>query len=255
MSAPRIPRPLIARRMVLGGGIAAFTLAASAPTIWASEGGEAGEAGTLAALPDAVAFLTLVGLFEAQHRIVAGLFDAGDVAMAQEHLAASHHASYDDLEAGIDVLDVPGFEPDVLAFATLVNDGADAAEVQTAADAVYAGLAAVRAKASDKDQMKACEALLRVAASDMEAGVTDGQVTLAQEYRDSWGFATVAQLWLQGLAADSDAAVAGAATSALKSAIDVDAQYAGIAATAAPGDPGALLAAAARVELAAFQLK
>lgn len=257
MSAPRtprlvMPRPAPTRRAVL---VAAAVLGLLPQALWAQDGGEAGEGAAIAELPQAVQFLTLLGLFEAQHRIVAGLYAAGDVAMAQEHLAGSHHAFYDDLAEGITATGTPAFETDAVSFATAVNAGADAATVQAAADAVYAGCAAARAKTSDKNQMLAAEALLRVAASDMEAGVDAGAVTLAQEYRDSWGFATVATLWLESLATDADATVAGAARSALSGKTDVAAQYAGVGATAVPGDPGALLAAAARVELAAFRLK
>lgn len=254
MRHPRIPRPVVARRSLLVASVAAMTLAASPRALWASEGGEAGEGAAIEALPQAVAFLSLLGLFEAQHRIVAGLYPT-DVAMAQEHLAGSHHAFYEDLADGVTALGLPAFDGAAMAFADAVNAGADAAVVQAAADAVYAAIDAVRAKTATKDQMKAAEALLRVAASDIEAGVDKGQVTLAQEYRDSWGFATVAQLWLDDLSRDADATVAAAAKAALSGRADVDAQYAGVGALAASGDPGALLAAAARVELAAFRLK
>lgn len=255
MSSDRSPRPVVARRTVVAGAFAGFGLAASPVGLWADEGGEAGEGAAIAALPEAVGFLTTLGLFEAQHRIVAALYAQGAVAVAQEHLAGSHHAFYEDLEAGIAATAAPVFEGETLAFATAVTAGADAGAVEAAAAEVLAACAAVRKTTQDKDRMQAAEALLRVAASDLEAGMEGGQVSLAQEYRDAWGFATVAQLWLEDLAGDADATVAAAATSALRGKAEVEAQFAGVNATTAPGDAGALLAEAARVELAAFRLK
>ena len=246
---------MIPRRSVLMGAALGLGLAAQGQPLWADEGGEAGEGAAIAGLPETVEFLTLLGLFEAQHRIVAALYAAGEVEAAQAHLAESHHAAYDDIEAGIAATGVPKFEDEVANFATAVTSGAEAAAVQAAADKVLSALDAVRHSTGDKDQMKAAEALLRVAASDMEAGVENGQVTLAQEYRDAWGFATVAQLWLDDLAADANPTVAEAAKAALSGRADVEAQFAGVGASAAPGDPGALLAAAARVELSAYRLE
>lgn len=258
LTGRRSPRPIVARRSVLTGAVAGIGLAASGRVLWAEtagEGGEAGEGAALAALPDAVEFLSLLGLFEAQHRIIAALYAEGAVAVAGEHLEASHHASYEDIEAGIEALGAPEFEEAAEDFAALIRSGADAAAVQAAAEGIFAAIDEVRERASDKDQMKAAEALLRVAASDLEAGMDGGTVSEAQEYRDAWGFATVALRWLEDLAGDDDATVAEAAAAALSGKADVEAQFAGVNATAAPGDAGALLAAAARTELAAFRLK
>ena len=259
MTDPRIPRAIVPRRSLLAGMAAGMsagvTLAAGGGALWADQGGEAGEGAAIAELPEAVQFLSLLGLFEAQHRIVAALHVAGDGAAAVEHLEGSHHAAYDDIAEGVAASGQPDFRPATEAFAALVTAGAAPDAVAAAAESVIAAIDAVRATTTAKDQMKAAEALLRVAASDMEAGVDDGQVTLAQEYRDSWGFALVALAWLEGLAADGNAEVATAATAALAGRDDVAAQYAGVDATQAPGDPAALLAAAARVELAAFRLK
>lgn len=255
MTSPRTPRLVMARRSVLAGATVSIALGASAHALWADEGGEAGEGAAIAELPDAVQFLTVLGLFEAQHRIVADLYALGDVVAAQAHLAESHHAFYEDLEEGIGELGATGFQSETEGFANAVTSGADAGSVKTAGEAVFAAITSVRKRAHDKDQIKAAEALLRVAASDIEAGVDAGQVTLPQEYRDAWGFATVATLWLDDLAADQDATVAAAAKSALAGKADVAAQFAGVDAKAAPGDPAALLAAAARVELAAYRLK
>ncbi len=255
---PRTPRPIIPRRSLLAGGAAALTLATTAAPLWSQEGGEGGEGGEGSALNgmDAtVAFLTLLGLFEAQHRIVAGLYAEGAVAAAQEHLAASHHAFYEDLVAGLATIGAAPFGDEAEAFAAAVNAGADREDVVAKGDAVYAAINAARNHASAKDRMVAAEALLKVAAGDIEAGVEGGEVTLPQEYRDAWGFSEVAGLWLADLAGANAPEAAAAAASALKGMSDVRAQFAGLTATAAPGDPGAMVAAAARVELAAYRLK
>ncbi|MBK8440053.1 MAG: hypothetical protein IPL38_11425 [Rhodobacter sp.] len=191
MTDPRIPRAIVPRRSLLAGMAAGMsagvTLAAGGGALWADQGGEAGEGAAIAELPEAVQFLSLLGLFEAQHRIVAALHVAGDGAAAVEHLEGSHHAAYDDIAEGVAASGQPDFRPATEALAALVTAGAAPDAVAAAAESVLAAIDAVRATTTAKDQMKAAEALLRVAASDMEAGVDDGQVTLAQEYRDSWG--------------------------------------------------------------------
>lgn len=249
MTRAASPRLILPRRSLLG---AAASLVALGPasTLWAAgEGGEAGEGAVLEGMSPELEFLTILGLFEAQHRIIAALWAEGAKDTAAEHLAESHHAFYEDLAPGMAALSLPGFQAETEAFAAAVNSGGD---VEATLAPVLSAIATARQATGSKDQMKAAEALLRVAAGDLEAGVEAGQVTLAQEYRDAWGFATVAGLWLDALAEGPEAEAAGATKAAMAEAL---AQFGGITATSAPADPGALLAAAARVELAAYRVK
>lgn len=253
MEPSRTPRIVLVRRRVLAGGVA-LALTAS-PLLAAGEGSEAGEGAALEGLDATAEFLTLLGLFEAQHRIVAGLYGEGEMLAAQEHLAASHHAFYDDLVAGLARLGAVPFAAEAGVFAGAVVAGAERGNVRAVGDAVFAAIKAARDLAPAKDRMEAAEALLKVAAGDIAAGVQGGTVELPQEYRDAWGFSEVAGLWLADLADGADPEPAAAAASALNGMADVRAQFAGLTATAAPGDPGAMVAAAARVELAAYRLK
>ncbi len=264
MPRSRLPRPVtarpatphagLARRDVLAAAVAGLGIVGTGNALWAQEGGEAGEGSALAELPETVAFLTELGLYESQIMVVAALSAAGRPDLAREHLETTHHADYADLAERVSKAGGADFAAEAGAFGAAVTAGS-ADQVATTAAAVMAPIAALRAKAGDRDRMLAAEALLRHSAEDLEAGVTDGKVELAQEYRDSWGFTMVALEWLEELAADKTPEVAAAAQAGLSGKDDVLAQYAGLDAAEAPADAGALLAAAARVELAAYRLK
>lgn len=262
MSSTRIPRPVhlrsatpgLPRRMVLTAAVAGLGLATSGRALWAQEGGEAGEGAALEGLSEKVAFLTELGLFESQILIVQALEAEGKPDLARQHLEETHHASYDEVAEGIAQTGTPDFRAEADSFVAAVASGAGAEAVTATAGALLARIADLRHMAGDKDRMQAAEALLRHSAEDLEAGVSAGTVELPQEYRDSWGFTMVALEWLEELAADKEPDVAEAAQSALATKADVLAQYAGIDTPNTPGDAGALLAAAARVELAAFRL-
>jgi hypothetical protein len=254
----RGPRLVMPRRYMIAGTIVTVgALAAAGARAQSAEGGEGGEGGegaVLEGLDAGAEFLTELGLFEATHRIVAGLYLGGATAAAAEHLEYSHHASYEDIEDDIAARGAPGFEPAVGAFAAAVAAGAPAGEVAQLSEAVLAGVEAARAGAAPADEMKAAEQLLRASAGDYEASVTGGAVTEAQEYRDAWGFAEVARLRLAALAAAPDAEVAAAAGAALAALDPLAEALPGLTATAAPGDPSVILGAAARVELSAYRL-
>lgn len=256
-----VPRRwLIASTMVTIGALAAGPVLASggqsdetkaAP----AEGGEGGEGAAVAALEGDAEFLSELGLFEAAHVIVAALYAEGDVAAAQEHLEQSHHAYYEDIEDDLNEHGAAQFEAEAEAFAAAVREGRDAAEVSALADAVLAAITAAQAGAEPADAMKAVETLVRIAAADYEASLTDGEVTAPQEYRDAWGFAEVAKRRLQALAASSDATVAGAAEAGLAALEPAAEQLPGVSATKVPGDVSVLLGAAARIELASYRLR
>lgn len=251
------PRLVMPRRQVLAGAVAGASVLASrgwAQTAESGEGGESGEGAAVAALESDAGFLAELGLFEATHRIVAGLYAEGAEDTARDHLEQSHHAYYEDLEATLKQRGLPDFEAAVEAFADAVRDGAPAETVAAAAQDVFAGIAAAHAGAAPADEMKAAETLVRIAYDDFSAGVSDGAVEAPQEYRDSWGFVEVARGRIAALAASGDATVAGAGAAALEALTPVADLFPGLTADSAPGDPSILAGAAARIEIAGLRL-
>lgn len=246
-------RLVIPRRWVIAGTMA--TVGALAAGSALAEGGEAGEGAAIAALEGDEAFLAELSLFAATHVIVSALYAEGAVAAAQEHLEQSHHAYYEDIADDLEERGAVPFEAEAEAFAEAVKEGRDAAEVAGLAQAVLAAITAAQTGAKPADAMKAAEMLMRTAAADYEAALTDGEVTTPQEYRDAWGFAEVAKRHLQALAASPDATVAGAAEAGLTALEPVAEQMPGVSATKVPGDASVLLGAAARIELAAYRLR
>jgi hypothetical protein len=248
------PRLVMPRRRVLVGAVAGAGLFASRGWAQSTEGGEGGEGAAVAALDTQVAFLAELGLFEATHRIVAALYAEGAEDTARDHLEASHHAYYEDLEDRLTARNLPGFKDAAEAFAVAIRSGATPETVATAADAVFAGLAAAHNGATPADEMKAAETLVRIAFDDFSAGVADGVVDAPQEYRDAWGFVEVARGSMAILAASDDTTVAGAGTAALAALTPAAALFPGLNAQTVPNDASILAGAAARIEIAGLRL-
>jgi|GEM_PF-763122 hypothetical protein len=222
----------------------------------AAEAGEAGEAGAIDT-EGAALHLTALGLFEAAHRIVAALYAQGEVTLAQEHLADSHHAYYEDLAHGIEEYGGAAFEAETLAFAEAVNSAAAPEVVAAAAEAVLAAIAAADAAsgASDYERGLSIKDLLTVARADYDGGVYEGKVDAAQEYRDAWGFVETARARANALAASTNEASAKAGTAILEQIEALAPLFPSLTATEAGGDPELLPSAAAWTEIIALRIK
>lgn len=247
----KTPRMVVARRSLLLG--AAGTMIA-APLFASGEGGEGGEGAAAADLPPRVEAVVMIGLFDASVRIVAELYAAGDIAEAQDQFAGSHHAQYGDVAPLLDRLGIEGFAPLSEAFATAVQAGAEPADVAARHAALHAAILPAYAAATPVEIMQASQRLLRVAHDDFYAGTYEGEVTSPHEYRDAWGFSTVAGERLAALAASDDPTVAAAGARAHAAMVPVRDLFPGLMATEVPGEPSVLAGAAARVEIAALQL-
>jgi hypothetical protein len=246
--------PLIQRRSLIAGTVVTIGALAALPAFAEGEGGEGGEgAGLPEGVDPAAGFLFTLGQFEAQVLIAQGLVAKGDAAAARAHLQASDHDDYEAIEAGVEGLGAPKFEDETRAFATAVA-GDDPAAVDAAATAVLAASLTARSNAGPGDLAKAIELLLRDAAGDFEAGVKDGKVTEAQEYRDAWGYVQAARGFAAQLAALADDKAQAFATTAVKALDGTAAALPDVGATEVTGKADDIYGAAARVELAAYPL-
>lgn len=249
----KAPRMVVARRALLIG--AAGTVMAS-PLLAAGEGGEGGEGAATEGLDPRVAMLTSIGFFDASLRIVADLYALGEIGEAQDQLAGSHHAHYDDIAGGLASFGADGFEEEAMAFAEAIDSGADALVVADRFAVVHQALLAAYAGADASETVHAAEALVRAAYGDYEAGVYEGDVISPHEYRDAWGFAKVAEERLQALAGAEDAEVAQAGARGVAAMADVWALFPSLNATTVDAvDASVLAGAAARIEIAGLRLE
>lgn len=262
---PAPKRPVTPRRWALAGtvlGLAAGGVAPApltqlvlAPAL-AAEAGESGEAGIVRAEGPAE-YLTELGLFEAAHRITAALYGMGEVALAQEHLEASHHAYYEDIAPHVAAHGAPDFEAAAARFAEAVMAGAAPDVVASTEAQVLAAIATAyaAAMASPHDQLLSMKDLVAVAAADYEGGVEAGKVSFAQEYRDAWGFVEVARARAEAMAASPEAAQSKAGRAVLEQLDGLGALFPALVVDAAGGDPTLLPAAAAWIEIIALRVK
>lgn len=251
MSDDKSFRMVVPRRALLLGAVGTVI---ATPLLAAGEGGEGGEGAAVADLPARVEALVMIGFYDASVRIVADLYAAGETQEAQDQLAGSHHAHYEDIAERLDLLGVAGFAAAAEAFAAAVDAGEDAAAVAARHAALTAAMQPAYAAATAPEMMQAVLALMNTAHMDFLAGVYEGEVFSPHEYRDAWGFATVAGERLAALAASPDAAVAAAGARAVAAMDPVAALFPGLMATHAPDDASVLASAAARIEIAALRL-
>jgi len=251
---PRAFRRVIRRRGLLlaaMGSVVAAPIFVQADT---GEGGEGGEGAAALGLPPRVEALLLIGLYDASMRIVAELYAAGEVAEAQMQLEGSHHAHYEDIAARLAAIGATGFDGLAGAFAEAVGTGAEAAVVAARHAEMQAAIEQAYARGSAGEMMQMAERLVRTAYADFYGGTYEGEVVSAHEYRDAWGFATVAHERMAALAEVEDPTVADAGQRGVAALAPVWALFPGLMATEVPDDPSLLAGAAARIEIAGLRL-
>lgn len=268
---PRLAQPKLWTGLMVAGtamGLAASPLAAESFTItsgpeklWfvASEGGEGGEGG--AAATDAegapLPMVTQLGLLEGTLRSGAELARAGDAAAGLAHVKTLVEDRYEPVESALEKYKAPGFED---ALETAIADIAaakPAADISASSDTVFSAIAVARAADMEAPEwFQAVMFLTRKAGEEYGKGVTDGKLTDAGEYQESWGNVQAARAIAADLAASTDATVKSAGDAAVAALDEVNAAFGGILADGAlTGDESLFAAAAAKVELAAFKVK
>ncbi|MEZ5752820.1 MAG: hypothetical protein R3D60_12940 [Paracoccaceae bacterium] len=221
-----------------------------------AESGEAGEAGMIP--QDTTAgFLAELGLFEAAHRIVGALYARGDIDEARDQLAGSHHALYEDLADDLASRQAPGFAAETADFAQAVNTGASSEIVEARLQNLLAAVELARLATTDSayERVMGLKLLLDVANADFSGGVDNGEILSDHEYRDAWGFVETVRAGAQAMTLAPDAAQAQAGRDILAQLERIAPLFPDLQATAAPGDPNLIAAAAGWVEIIALRLR
>ncbi|MCX8508390.1 MAG: hypothetical protein ORN49_05850, partial [Rhodobacteraceae bacterium] len=224
-----------------------------------SEGGEGGEAGAVApAADDTVELLTRLTKIEAHILTGLDLMAAGDKAGAEAQLATPKAELYETIEAALLAHKAPAFEDRLEALTTVAKSAVKPEDLAVAHQAVQEGIEAARVAIapSAADELAAVLALTRESAEDFTAGVKDGKIAELGEYQDARAYLLAARPVLTRLAGSDDAKVKQAADSSAAALDEVIAAMPEVVPTGEiAADEGLILSAAAKVELASYQVK
>lgn len=225
----------------------------------AGEGGEAGESGG-GSSGDAdyrVHYFADLGLVEGHMRVGVELQKRGAHAAALTHMKHPADELYEDLKMHFEDVGVPGFADELEAVAKAVEANADATEIDARMSALLAAIAASHGGSmTSAETARTIVELVRTAAEEYVAGIKDGKVTDPHEYQDAWGFVETAKAYLAAVPADEREEHAGPLG-------EIDAELGKLSAAwpdlegavAITADPSLLPGVAARIELAASDIK
>lgn len=221
-----------------------------------AEAGEAGEAGVVLT-GGSTEFLTRLGYFESTYRIIATLYLEGHRDLAREHMEASHHAFYEDIEEKLTEYSAPGFIAEADAFNAAIADDAGEEQVLTALGNVVAALRTNEqsAGATLSETIMSLKDLMALAAAEYSYGVHEGKVEAGIEYRDSWGFYETTRLRAVAMNDSEDADTAKAGAAILEQLEGLDALYPSLTATDASDSAVDLTVASGWIEIIALRNK
>jgi hypothetical protein len=244
VSAPSLAAGLIA------GGVEQLWLVQAT----GAEGGEGGESGSAAVKADDIVRL-LVGLAKIEAHLLTGmeLERSGDSDAAKAQFLVTVNEIYPGIAEPLKARKAPAFGD---ALQTLAKTSG--AESEVGFQVVSAGIIAARTALapSPKEALTAVLALVREAAVDFEAGVQAGLVVELGEYRDARAYLIVARAMTGDLGVSGDTVVQAAAEKSSKALDEVIATLPDVTPKGELSeDAGLILSAAARIELAAYQVK
>lgn len=246
---------------VVGGAGADFAIApAYAGTHAGGEGGEGGGEGgaKTQALLDDVGFLKQLGLVDGHLTVGIALYREDAAAAAKTHMKHPGDELFATLKPALAARKAPDFSNELTALSQAVETGADPAAANAAYTAVSKKIDAARAtvKASLADRLKVIVALVRTAGDEYAVAVKNGAVVEAHEYQDAWGFTAVAQRLLEGLSSADKAKMGTRYDSFAKEFTDLQIAWPALQPPkSVASDASLLYAAAARMELAALEIK
>ena len=280
-SQPRATQPRRWRSLALGASV---TLAAASPaladlqrpapislampdarlwlampdaSLWLAEGGEAGEAGALAAAGSAATYLAEIALVEGHMIAARDLYAKGQTGLAVD---LSRHPEAEGMltavRTGLAAHEAADFSPAIATFTATMAKGAPLAEVEAALAAVSVGVAAAGAgeQAALRSRFDAAVLLLKAAAGEYSGSIAGGKVTDEMAYHEAHAFVALARRTMTELAAQPlTATAAPRALQAMQAADDAfgDMTKPELAAR----DPAILFGVAARVELIASSVR
>lgn len=226
--------------------------APASSTMGESEGG----AESSALVADDPAFLVRLGLIRGHLQVGNALYQGGLTEMSATHMKHPRDELYAGLVPAIEARGASTFDDELTALATAVESGKDAAEVQTAWEAVDGAIQAIeiRVDAPLDVHLLAAARVLRTAGEEYAIGAPEGRIANVHEFQDAWGFTQVVERRLVRLEPDTDDARTALQT-AQRLVADLNVLWPALAPDhVLEGRASALHGAAARIELLAYGL-
>jgi hypothetical protein len=222
--------------------------------------GEAGESGSAAAVADDQAeFIADLALVEGHMRVGLALYKQGNGDAALVHMKHPADELYASLQPMLDARKAKGFAEELEALSMAIHNKAVPAEVDVLFDKMKAAIVVTRGQGeavSAHAMTGAVQILLQNALKDYAVGVVKGEVKVPKEYQDAWGFVQAAKAIMADLSAQerSEHQVPLAEIDTVLAGLDgLWPDLAGSQRVSA--DPRLLAVAAAKVELAALEIK
>ncbi len=205
-----------------------------------------------------VTFLRDLGFMTGHLRAGMALYAQGDLEAARTHMGHPIKEKYEAVAGPLEKLGFSGLRADIVALSNAAEAGADVADIQARFDHVIEEVGEVRAAtpAGARDRLMALAALTRIAAEEYTVAVEGGTVSNLHEYQDAWGFVRTVEAEATRFANSDDPAVAKAGARIVEQVGVADAAFGDLqGAGDFRMDPSLLFAAAARMELAALEVK
>ncbi|OZA11534.1 MAG: hypothetical protein B7Y02_08650 [Rhodobacterales bacterium 17-64-5] len=223
------------------------------------EGGEGGEAGSVASGDPTVDFLASLLQIEGHLATGFALWKSGEADNGQAHMGHPGAEVYESIEGTLGDLGLPQFEDKLDMLVKAAASGAPDADLDALHGEILTSIATARGTAvagDPKDDFTAIVHLIRKAGDEWGEGVTDGALAELHEYQDAWGFVEAAKARATVLSASETPEIKAAATAALAALDELAPALPGVLPTGTiGGDPSYFAVAAAKIELAASQVK
>ena len=151
-----------------------------------------------------------LGLMRGHLFVAADLFEAGHFKLAQRHSKHPAEEVYQELLPGLAQFELPGFSPELAAFADVLAMGEQGralfrdgyAQLIATMDALESQI-----PLNERQLQRVAFELVSQAVVEYAVGVAeDGRVTDLQEYQDAYGFVTIAKSKVVGDAAETSGA-------------------------------------------------
>lgn len=219
----------------------------------ASSGGE-GEGGNGDGNP-AQALQRDLSFMEGHLRAGLALFETGDLAAAKTHMGHPIEEKYSAVAGPLEERGFDRLRDEIAAIAAATEAEAAPADVRAAFEAAHTTIEEVRENISVRDQVLGLAKLVRVAGEEYAVAVEGGRLSNLHEYQDSWGFLQVVETELKQLTDSENETTAHVAKEALEYLATTDAAFGDIQGNGKyTMNPSLLHAAAARIELEAYEL-
>jgi len=220
--------------------------------------GEGGEGtGPADLTKDDAAYLAQLGQVRGHLWVGVQLHKAGHKDMALTHMKHPGDELYAGLQPAFDAREAPGFAEALSQLAEAVEGGLPVAEVEARHSELEQGIAEAESlsEVDLKTALGSIEKMVRTAAEEYAVGVKDGKIVNAQEYQDAFGFVTAAQQRLESLTERQTAQGTKAVQEVAQQLSSLRSLWPALVPEGTiNGDAGKLYGAAARIQLATWEL-